>query len=339
MRVDVLIRGERELNAIDAASSLLGEALRHDGHDVHIVSWQAGQLRKASHAADVLIVPYNPFMWGRWGFAPALAVDLFAARLGSRRPRIALLVHEPYVPIRDARSAVMGAWQRAQLGLLMLIADIRFASIEAWASRLSRIRPTSHLPSGSNVPDARVQRSAVRTELGVGDGFVVATLSTGHPSHLVSYVKATLARLAECAVDTTLLLLGAGASHVAVPSGIRVERPGYVPNERLGALIAAADLFLAPFVDGVSTRRGSMMAALCQGVSILGTDGELTDGMLRSGGLELVEIGSPARFADQAVALATDPERRAASAAAGRTLFEAQFTWPVIAGKLLEALE
>jgi glycosyltransferase involved in cell wall biosynthesis len=259
--------------------------------------------------------------------------------VSSRRPRIALLVHEPYVPIHDPKSALMGAWQRAQLAVLMSLSDVRFASIEAWATKLSRLRPTSHLPSGSNVPDERGQRSDVRAELGVDDAFVVATLSTGHPSHLVSYVEAALARLAGSEIDTAFLLLGAGMPAVTVPSGVPVQRTGYVSSDRLGALIAGADLFLAPFVDGVSTRRGSMMAALCQGVCVLGTAGELTDGLLRSAGLELVQVGNSSRFAEQAVELAKAPERRARAAAAGRALFEEEFTWPVIARKLLEALE
>ncbi len=176
--------------------------------------------------ADVVVLPYNPFMWGRWGFAPGLLADVAALRARRRRPRIVLLVHEPYVPIRDAKSLVMGAWQRFQLAALMLLADRRFASIERWASSLGRLRPTAHLPSGSNLPDARSLRAAVRSELVPGGGLVVATLTTGHPSHLAG-VRRGGARSGSPAtgLPVTFLQLGAGASPVATPAGMRRDPP------------------------------------------------------------------------------------------------------------------
>ena len=227
-------------------------------------------------------------MWGRWGFAPRLVADVATVRAHRRRPQLVLAVHEAYVPIHDARTLVMGVWQRFQLASLLLLVDRRFASIERWAAKLSRFRPTRHLPSGSNLPDARGERQAVRSELGLGDAVAVATLSTGHPSHLTAYVEASLARLAAEGVEVVFLQLGAGSSEVAVPSGVRVIRPGLLPAERLGALLAAADVLLTPFDDGVSTRRGSFLAGLCEGVAVVGTEGELTDSMLLGQGLELV---------------------------------------------------
>ncbi len=72
---------------------------------------------------DVVAVPYNPFMWGRWGFAPGLVLDMLRVRLAHRDTQIALIIHEPYVPIVDLKSLVMGVWQRLQLGALILIAQ------------------------------------------------------------------------------------------------------------------------------------------------------------------------------------------------------------------------
>ena len=212
--------------------------------------------------------------------------DVAVLRRRRPRPELALLVHEPYVPIHDSRSLVMGVWQRAQLGSLLLLADRRFASIQAWATTLSRVRATAHLPSGSNVPDARARRAETRATHDLAEMFVIATLSTGHPSHLTSYVEAALRRLAANGVPTVFLQLGSGAPDVSVPQGIRVVRPGALPAREAGALVAAADLFLTPFVEGVSTRRTSFMAGLCQEVAVLGTRGELTDPMLLNAGLD-----------------------------------------------------
>jgi glycosyltransferase involved in cell wall biosynthesis len=204
---------------------------------------------------------------------------------------------------------------------------------------LGRLRPTGHLPSGSNLPDERGGRTAVRSELALGDAVAVATLSTGHPSHLTDYVEAALRKLDAKGREVVFVQLGAGSADIAVPGGVRVIRPGALPVERLGALLAACDVMLTPFVDGVSTRRGSFVAGLCEAVAVVGTTGELTDPMLIDRGLELVPVGSASRFADRVVAVATDADRRADAAAAGRSLFEAQLTWDGIAARLLRGVE
>lgn len=338
MRFHLVTRTREAINAIDQATACLATALKRAGHEVSVAPWRPGRLAHEVAGSDVLVVPYNPFMWGRWGFAPRLLVDLATVRGRRPRPLVVLIVHEPYVPVRDAKTLVMGVWQRFQLASLLFLADRRFASIERWAAMLSKLRPTGHLPSGSNLPDAREDRTAVRSELGLGDALAVATLSTGNPSHLTRYVEATLAHLAAEGVDVVFLQLGAGSSEVEVPDVVRAIRPGRLPVERLAALVAAADVMLTPFVDGVSTRRTSFIAGLCEEVAVVGTEGELTDGLLLEHGLELVRVGDAGRFADRVLAVATDPGRRAAAAAAGRALFESQLDWDVIGGRLLREL-
>ena len=114
--------------------------------------------------------------------------------------------------------------------------------------------------------------------------------------------------------------------------------PGRLPAERLGAFVAASDLVLTPFADGVSTRRTSFMAGLQQAVAIVGTSGVSTDSMLRSAGLELVEVGSAETFADRAALLAGDADRRALAAAGGHELFTSQLTWDAIAERFLQGI-
>ena len=64
------------------------------------------------------------------------------------------------------------------------------------------------------------------------------------------------------------------------------------PADEVSRRLSAADLNLSAFIDGVSTRRGSLMAALQHGVASVGTRGYLTDQML------LNEDGSMARLPD-----------------------------------------
>jgi glycosyltransferase involved in cell wall biosynthesis len=240
------------------------------------------------------------------------------------------------VPIADWRSLLMGGWQRAQLAALARLSDHLFASIEAWTHLFGR-RPAAHLPSGSNLPDARERRQAMREELGLDGSLAVATLSSGHPSHLTDYVGEALRRLVTDGVSPVFLQLGAGSSGVeGIPATVRVVRPGPLPAERLAEHVAAADMLLAPFVDGVSTRRSSLMAALQQGVAVVGTRGALTDPCLLR--LELVNVGDEAAFAEHVSAVATSRGRCERLGESGRELFERSFAWSAIATRLLRTV-
>lgn len=295
---------------------------------------------------DVVLLQYNPFLYGRYGFAPWLVWKLAGLRLRRRRPRIALMVHEPYVPMRGWRWTLMGLWQRAQLAMLRTCSDVVFASIEAWTQTLERrspSRPTTHLPVGSNLPDRRCEREEARRLLGAADGeLVVATLSSGHPSHDLALVDAALRALAEKGRRCVFLALGEGARlPIGLPSGVRVERPGGLPGDQLAARLAAADIFMAPLIDGISTRRTTAMAALQHGLPVVATDGPLTDRLFRGfpNAVGLVPVGSPERFAAEVLRLAEQPVARASLGRAGERLYQSELAWPVAARRLLGACD
>jgi hypothetical protein len=340
MKILFLSTGGPGINAIDQATACLAQAVSTLGHDAKVVRRAKGDLAACLSEADVVVLPYNPFMWGRRGFAPGLLWDVARLRCRQARPRLVLIIHESYVDIRDARSLLMGGWQRAQLLVLLLLTDHRFASIEIWARKFSRIRPVVHLASGSTLPSDGTPRAAIRSELGLDDSIVVATLSTGHPSHLTSYVESSLARLSQepGLPPVAFLQLGAGSADLAVPERVRLERPGPLEPDRLAALVRSADILLSPFTDGVSTRRTSFLAGLQQGVAVVGTTGVLTDPMLMGQGLELVPVGDREAFSRRVLALAVDEARRAEVADDGRRLFESEFSWQALAQRFLSGI-
>jgi glycosyltransferase involved in cell wall biosynthesis len=300
-------------------------------------------LAGAVQGCDALLLQYNPFLYGRWGVAPWLPAQLRALR--RRGVRVAVMVHETAVPLRRMRGTAMGAWQRGQLRAVVACADVALVSIEPWAARIAAFRPrrpVRHLPVGSNLPDMRHMRAVSRARLGLGvDDIAVATLSTGHPSHLVEPVREACNALADSGWNVTLLRLGAGASPVGgLRDSVRVLRPGRQPLAALAVDLAAADLALMPYVDGVSTRRTGLMAALQHGVAVVGSDGPLTDGSLReSGAVSLVANGSAEAMARGAVGLTADPRAQRRLGGAGRRLYDEHFDWSVIAAALLEALQ
>jgi glycosyltransferase involved in cell wall biosynthesis len=296
-------------------------------------------------ASAAAVIQYSPFCFGRRGFAPWLPLSLLALRARGRRPTVALMVHESYVPMLSWRWAVMGMWQRLQLAGVRLLSDVVLTSIEAWTSELEAQPPggpVGHLPVGSNFPDARSRRARERAALGIEeDTVVVSCLGRGHPAWLGDYAVGAVNAIAASGVPVALLELGAEAPALeGIDPAVVVHAPGMLEPDAFAAQLAASDLFLLPLVDGASTRRGSLMAALQHGLPIVATAGHLTDPLLRreTAALRLTAVGDRLRFAAAAAELAADPGARAAAGEAARRLYEREFDWPVIADKLLESL-
>lgn len=289
--------------------------------------------------ADVVLVQYNPFSYGRRGFAPGLPLLLWRLRR-RRRPVLAIMFHETYVDPESWRWALMGGWQRLQLQALQRCADVQLCSIERWTDRLRRLAPrvpAEHLPVGSNLPDRRALRVEARQELGAQAGtLVLACFGLWHPGRLAGHVFAASRSVAR-GRHTILLNLGAPHRTAGIPPvGVDLREPGFMSGAALARLLAAADIVLAPYEDGVSTRRSTVMAALQHGIPVVGTAGHLTDRLLAAerDALVLVPVDDPARFANAVVALADDPQRLGEAGRAARRLYESRFDWPVIVERL-----
>jgi glycosyltransferase involved in cell wall biosynthesis len=351
--------GIDEINAITEYTSRLTDALRRDGvrADLHLrknghrfflaanEAEPGRYLRRQVEGYDAMVLQYNPFMYGRWGFTPWLPLALLTLRRAARRPVIALMVHEPCVDIVDWRSLLMGLWQRVQLATLVRSSDIVFVSVEAWTPYLRgrrRSTPVIHIPVSSNLPDRRRSRSAERASLGVDPGeLVLAAFGTGHPARLTGYIVAAANRLVRSGQQVTLLNLGHGARGLhGLDATVRLHHPGRLPAEVVAARLASADIFLAPYVDGVSSRRTAVMAALQHALPVVGTDGASTDQLFRraADALRLQPVGSVESFADSVFGLARDPDLRAAMGRSARRLYEECFDWPVLSAKLFRNL-
>ncbi len=327
-----------EVDGIRDYADRLASGLTEEGLDVEV-----DHDKPDARPADVILLNYNPFSYGRWGFAPGLAARLRRAR--RRRSRICLVVHESYVPPLNWRWAAMGAWQRLQLRRVHRCADIIFTPVEPLARELDSLgpkRPVVHLPVGSNLPDMRHCRDSERDRLEIDqDALVIAAFGTDHPSRRIDDVAAAANAAADLGGRVVVLNLGAGAPPIrSVRESVRLVEPGWLDASDVARHLAAADLFVAPFVDGVSTRRTTLMAALQHGVAVVGTDGRLTDDVLRrsSHALTLVPVDDSTRLEDAVRWLAGDPDQRLARGAAGRELYERSFDWPVISATIVAAL-
>jgi glycosyltransferase involved in cell wall biosynthesis len=343
MKISLLYRGRGDQvdGILDYARGLC-EGLDARSAEASLALMDGRELPAEVERSDAVVLQYNPFSYGRWGYAPWLPAAL--KRLNRKRPRpiIAVMVHEPYMPLSGLRASVMGVWQRYQLAKVRRAADVTFVSVEPWLKTVRRWGPTGpihHVPVGSNLPDMRSERESARAELGVdGRTIVLAAFGTSHPSRMMDRIGGSARALSESGHPVVLLNLGVNAPiPEGIPKSVRVETPGFLEPVQVARRLSAADLFMAPFVDGVSSRRGTFVAALQHALPIVGTEGSLTDPFLRNAtsACRLVPAGSPQRFAETVVELADQPSEREKLSQGARLLYEREFTWQTIGDRVL----
>jgi glycosyltransferase involved in cell wall biosynthesis len=292
--------------------------------------------------AGELALQYNPFSYGHWGVAPGLLAELISARRRGVLRRLVLVVHEPFVVMPGLRYSIMGAVQRQQLGALMRLADAVLATTETWLPVLGGVRPGMRvglLPVGSNMPDHRGDRAATRDALRASaETLVVSTFGMTHPHQFVGHVAAAVEVALEDGHEIVFVSLGREPDELPVRHPrLRVVSPGPMEAAELARLLAAADLFLAPYCDGATTRRTSLMAALQHGLCVVTTKGAGRDRALREPALALVPVSDRAAFAARSRALAGDAAARRRYGRAARELYEQHYSWETIATHFVHA--
>ncbi|MFB6231999.1 MAG: glycosyltransferase family 4 protein [Salinibacter sp.] len=300
----------------------------------------------AADPPDWLFLQFNQFSYGRWGLNPFLPAALYRIQRRCPGTRLAVLFHEDFLPASSWRNALMTTWQRAQFWALGRLADQVFFSIEPWVRQYRSWfpeTPVDHLPIGSNIPRVEAERDAVRRRLGISEEtFVLGVFGSLHASRLLPHIRAADDAVRRETGNALLLYVGPDGEDVRrAMDGRAVLDAGRLPARAVSRHVQAMDVYLAPFVDGVSTRRGSFLVALQHGVPTVGTHGPLTDPMLSDQDGEafvLAPADEPDAFGRAAAALYRAPRRRSEMGRAAQHLFESNFEWDTIADRALRVL-
>jgi glycosyltransferase involved in cell wall biosynthesis len=256
------------------------------------------------------------------------------------------MFHEDFVPATNWKNAVMTTWQRAQFWTLGRLADVAGFSIQTWATRYQSWFPNTdvaHWHVGSNIPHVGVSCATARDQLGINTStFVAGIFGSLRSSRMMDWIRYATHALAHQAEDFTLLYVGPHGTVLkeALPD-VRIRNAGPLPAEEVSIHLSAMDLHLAPFIDGVSTRRGSFLAGLQHGVPTVSTQGPLTDSMLEDengNAFMLVPVDAPDGFKQVAIVLQTNPKRRQAMREQSQLFFERHFKWSLVADEILSSL-
>jgi polysaccharide biosynthesis protein PslF len=313
---------------------------------------------------DVLHLQYQTGMYGmhpainllpsRTPFAIGGAIERHTPN-PQTRPRFVTTFHDlrpPYLfpkagPLRDYVTHRLARASDAVIGTNGADA----AKIGQWN------RQTTVIPIGSNIPAAPCNDAAhVRARYGIPDGVLLLTTFglLNHSKGIDTAIDA-LGVLKRRGTDARLLLIGAGAgandpANRATEAALHaqcaaagvvdaVARTGPLPADAIARLLAASDLCLLPYRDGASPRRGSLLAALAQGIPVVTTTPEphVYDGLPEpcDGAVALFVPTDDGQALADAVQRASNDSALAARLRAGAAAYAAQFAWPAIAARTL----
>jgi glycosyltransferase involved in cell wall biosynthesis len=267
--------------------------------------------------------------------------------------QVEIMAHEAYLTFHPRlwKQNVAALVHRLMTILLLRAAQRVWVAIPDWEKRwrpytLGRDIPFEWLPVPSNVPvvDNPDRARAVRERYVGGGGFLIGHFGT-HGVPVTSLLEPILMALGETPAHHVILLMGAGSEeyrdhllriHPSLAGVIQATGP--LAAGELSSHLAACDLFMQPYPDGVSSRRGSFMAGLSHGKPIVTTSGHLTEPFWsETGALALAPAGETRTFVDLLRRLEADAVERARMGHAARALYQQRFDISHVVATLRDA--
>jgi glycosyltransferase involved in cell wall biosynthesis len=308
--------------------------------------WSPADLKRLGAALDGfvpprrLLVQYAPNVWGYKGLNFG-----FCRWLLDRRERgdiVRLMFHEvayhwefPDTPARW----LLAAGQRRMARMLLEASTGVDVSTPAWEPALracgARVRHELHWqPVPSNIPvvDDAAGVAAVRARIGSKGEVIVGSFGT-FPPGVASILADVLPWLLAGRADRMGLLLGYNSERLAAwliakdhRLAARLIAAAALSPYEVSRYLQACDLMVQPYPDGVTGRRGSVMAALAHGVATVTNQGRLTEPLWAESSAVGLGLGCAANdLARVAEGLLDDRQTRERLGALGRDLYDRRF--------------
>lgn len=307
--------------------------------------YSPADLRALGRQLDTFARPRRVLVqWVPHGFGYKSVNLFFCLWLWYRSTRgdmVELMVHEPYLPFRRLRwrQNAAAVVQRLMTVILLRASERIWMSTPAWESKLRPFETRSRrvfewLPVASNVPRIddpqavfEIRRRCAKA------GLLVGHFGTfGAP--IAEMLEAIIPRLLRNNQHMSLLLMGGGGrefcerllkSYPELRGALHAT--GHVQElDRLSLHLSACDLMIQPYPEGVTTRRGTAMAALSHGRPLVTTSGVLTEPVwAASQAVALTAAADIEGFVDATLRVSNDPAYRGSLAQLARELYERQF--------------
>ncbi len=264
---------------------------------------------------------------------------------------LTIIVHEPFLAFGEGtrRQDAVAFVHRVMTTVLLAAAHLVWTTIPKWEEcwrpyTLGRRVPFGWLPVPSTTPVVATAEEAAATRALYAPADVPLVGHFGTYGELIAgTLRELLPRLlsdeeTRCAV----LLLGRGSeamraellrTHPALLG--RIHAAGTLPPEEVSRHLAACDLLVQPYPDGISTRRTSVMAGLAHGLPVVTTKGALTESLWEeSGAVLLAELGDVAGMERAVGELLGDAAGREELGDLARATYRLHFDLPHLSARL-----
>jgi glycosyltransferase involved in cell wall biosynthesis len=198
----------------------------------------------------------------------------------------------------------------------------------------------TYVPVGSNIPPLAVEPSGSSED----KVFTIAVFGVGSGGMEIREIADVARAVAEELGTLIVALLGRGSSeagpllrNLTGESAISLLVKGVTSVEGISTCLTRADALL--FVRGeVSTRRGTVIAAIAHGLPVVGYGGRDSSWPITEAGLILGSVGDPAYLAKRLIELARDPSLSSSLRDRNRAAYRNYFSWDRIATTVEESL-
>lgn len=341
-----------------------GGTLKQDGRQITVYpviahwdfsSWQSIAALLKHTEPQILNIQYQT---AAYQMHPAVNFLPWRLRFLRYRPRVVATFHDLKLPYLFPKAGPVRRWVTSAL-----IRGCDATIVTNVEDRLQAERLGAHdphlLPIGSNIhPQAppNYDRQKWRERWGVGeDEVLVCYFGFLNESKGGETLFRALAHLVDSGERIRLLMIGGkvGSSDPANVAFLQkmealigelnvegtVAWTGYVDGPEVSANFWAADVCVLPYRDGVSFRRGTLMAALAHGMPIISTYPRVdTAEVVEGENMALVPPDDPQALADK-IREVTASDQLRQRLARGATGLSRLFSWEAIAEDTYELYE
>lgn len=340
-----LLTGEADAGhgGVGDYTRLLAAAIERRGGKSRIWNARDPRLKEALPEAlrtepGYVLLQYVPNTLGARGANIAFCRWLWSLSRSGTDVRV--MFHEPYFYFSwNPLLNVLALTQRAMAAMLLRASSHTYVSTEQWLRYLAPYAPReavfSILPIPSTLPVHLPESSVAhwRDRLGGGSRVLVGHFGT-YGSHVGDELAGVIPVLLRQFERIRFVCIGRGSDafvsriHTDQPDNrTRVIATGELAPPDAAAAIAACDVVVQPYPDGVTTRRTSVMAPLALGVATVTSSGFLTEPIWSEGSpVRLAPAGDADAHADAVGTLIRDAGARSELASRGRALYDAQFS-------------
>jgi glycosyltransferase involved in cell wall biosynthesis len=245
-----------------------------------------------------------------------------------------IMFHEVAYPIsisQPAKHNLLGIVHRLMAVILKNSAKRILISTSAWEPLIGPRCEWLPVPSTIAPDTEEAETSSIRRHYGKS-GLLMGHFGTFN-ERITALLDGAIPLVLEQSALTNVLLMGSGSKEYAArltsanpKRSSRIYGTGPLPARSISRHLSACDLLLQPFVDGVTTRRTSVMAGLSHGCAVVSNAGHLTEKFWRSAdALALCKAPDPSELAEKSLCLLLDPPARLALGQRGLKLYEAKF--------------